>query len=89
MSAKIKGRGKLVPALATGVEYTVEFGIEEPPKAPQYGRGAKPTAWAECTVRPDHARVFPDGHYFLHAEDGRVLQLKAIGGKWHCLALAA
>jgi hypothetical protein len=86
---KLKGRGRLVPAQATGIEYKVEFGIDAAPETLQYGRGLKPTTWAKCSIHPVHARVFPDGHYFLHADDGRVHQLKAEGGKWHCLALAA
>ena len=89
MTEKVKGRGRLVPAQATGVEYKVEFGIDMVPETSQYGRGLKPTRWAKCSVRSAHAQVFPDGTYFLHADDGRVHQLKAIGGKWHCLALAA
>lgn len=89
MSEKVKGRGRLVPAQATGVEYKVEFGIDIVPETSQYGRGLKPTRWAKCSVRSAHAQRFPDGTYFLHADDGRVHQLKAIGGKWHCLALAA
>ncbi len=28
----------------------------------------------------------PDGTYFLHADDGRVHQLKSTSGEWECLA---
>jgi len=85
---ELKGRGRLVPAQATGIEYPVEFGIKTPPAAPHYGRVSQPTQWAKCVVRPDQKRAFPDGHYFLHTDEGRVHQLKVIGGVWHCLALA-
>jgi hypothetical protein len=86
---KLKGRGRLFPAQATGIEYPVEFGINSAPSAPQYGRVAQTTRWAKCSIRPIHGGVFPDGTYFLHTDEGRVHQLKVIGGVWHCLALAA
>lgn len=86
---KLKGRGRLCPAQATGIEYSVEFGINSAPSAPQYGRVAPTSRWAKCSIRPIHGGVFPDGTYFLHTDEGRVHQLKVIGGVWHCLALAA
>jgi hypothetical protein len=84
----LKGRGRLVPAQATGIEYPVEFGIKSPPPGPQYGRVVKPTRWAKCFIRTAQKRIFSDGHYFLHTDEGRVHHLKLIGGVWHCLALA-
>jgi len=85
---ELKGRGRLVPAQATGIEYPVEFGMSAPPAAPQHGRASKPTQWAKCLIRSSQKRIFPDGHYFLRTDEGRVHQLKVIGGVWHCLALA-
>jgi len=29
--------------------------------------------------------MIPDGTYFLHSEDGRVLQVKSTGGQWQFL----
>ncbi|HXW17181.1 MAG TPA: hypothetical protein VEJ39_02685 [Candidatus Acidoferrales bacterium] len=88
-SSDLSGRGLLVPALATGIEYPVAFALKSAPAGPQYGRVQKPTRWAKCSIRTAQKRAFPDGHYFLHTPDGRVHQLKVIGGVWHCLALAA
>jgi len=85
---ELKGRGRLIPAQATGIEYWVRFGITSPPAGPQHGRGARPTRWARCFIRPAQKKVFPDGHYFLRTDAGRVHQLKVIHGVWHCLALA-
>jgi len=85
---ELKGRGRLIPAQATGIEYSVRFGIKSPPAGPQHGRGSKPTRWARCFIRPAQKKVFPDGHYFLRTDEGRVHQLKVIDGVWHCLALA-
>jgi hypothetical protein len=87
-NSKLVGSGRLVPAQATGIEYTVKFEIKVPPAGPQYGRVVKPTRWAKCLVRTAQMRLFSDGNYFLHTDEGRVLQLKMIGGMWHCLALA-
>lgn len=85
---ELKGRGRLVPAIATGIEYEVEFGLKSPPAAPQHGRAAKPTRWAKCRIRSLQNRTFLDGFYFLRTQEGRVHQLKVIDGVWHCLALA-
>ena len=85
---ELSGRGRLVPSIATGIEYQVEFGLNSPPAAPQHGRAAKPTRWAKCRIHSLQNRTFLDGFYFLRTEEGRVHQLKVIGGIWHCLALA-
>ena len=85
---ELEGRGRLVPAQATGIEYPVEFEIKSPPAAPRHGRVSQPTRWAKCFVRSAQKKVFPDGHYFLRTDEGRVHQLRVIGGVWHCLALA-
>jgi len=85
---ELSGRGRLVPAIATGIEYPVEFGLNSPPVAPQHGRAAKPTRWAKCRIQSLQDRTFLDGFYFLRTEEGRVHQLKVINGVWHCLALA-
>jgi hypothetical protein len=85
---QLKGRGRLIPALATGIEYPVEFGITPPPGAPKHGRASIPTRWAKCRIRPAQKRLFADGFYFLRTDEGRVHQLRVIGGVWHCLALA-
>lgn len=85
---ELSGRGRLVPAIGTGIEYPVEFGLNSPPVAPQQGRAAKPTRWAKCRIQSLQNRTFLDGFYFLRTEEGRVHQLKVINGVWHCLALA-
>jgi hypothetical protein len=85
---ELSGRGRLVPAIATGIEYAVEFGLKSPPAMPQHGRAAKPTCWAKCRIYSLQNRTFLDGFYFLRTEEGRVHQLKVIKGVWHCLALA-
>jgi hypothetical protein len=87
MTRKLNGRGRLVPALATGVTYKVRYGMvvanESAPK------GKAPLAWINCSVRLPHPGQLPDGSYFLYTEEGKVHQLKSIAGKWRCLALAA
>ena len=85
---ELDGRGRLVPAIATGIEYPVEFGLKLPPAAPQHGRAARPIRWAKCRIHSIQNRTFLDGFYFLRTEEGRVHQLKVINGVWHCLALA-
>lgn len=85
---ELSGHGRLVPAIATGIEYPVEFGLKSPPAAPQHGRAAKPTRWTKCSIHSLQSRTFLDGFYFLRTEEGRVHQLKVINGVWHCLALA-
>jgi hypothetical protein len=86
---KIQGRGRLVPARATGVQYEVRYGIHAVGEMRQHGRGLSPMRWEKCSLRPASAQRIPDGEYFLHAEDGRVHQLKSVDGKWHFLAVAA
>lgn len=85
---ELNGHGRLVPAIATGIEYPVEFGLKSPPVAPQHGRAAKPTRWAKCSIHSLQNRTFLDGFYFLRTDEGRVHQLKVIKGVWHCLAFA-
>lgn len=89
LAGELSGRGLLVPAQATGIEYPVAFALKSQPAGPQYGRVLKPTRWAKCSIRTERKRAFPDGNYFLHTAEGRVHQLKVIDGVWHCLAVAA
>jgi hypothetical protein len=90
MSAKkLTGRGRLVPTRPTGVEYEVQFGIHIVGELRQHGRGLRPTRWEKCQLRSAHAQRIPDGTYFLHADDGRVHQLKSVDGHWEYLAIAA
>lgn len=86
---KIKGKGRLVPTRATGVQYEVHYGIEVSGEREQHGRGMRPTVWTKCSLKPSAASRIPDGTYFLHADDGRVLQLRSVHGTWHCLTVAA
>jgi hypothetical protein len=66
----------------------VRYGIQLVGDTFQHGRGACLMQWTKCSVHfPDAGRV-PDGSYFLYTEEGRVHQLKSIGGKWQCLAMA-
>ena len=86
---KIKGKGRLVPARPTGITYQVRYGIQVVEDVPQHGRGMRATQWAKCSVQfPDSGRV-PDGTYFLYTDEGKVLQLRSVDGKWHSLAVAA
>jgi len=87
---KLKGEGRLVPTRATGVEYRVQYGIELVPEVRQHGvsQGPAKSRWTRCSVKSTHARQIPDGTYFLHADEGRVHQLKAKDGKWEYLAAA-
>jgi hypothetical protein len=86
----LKGQGRLVPTRPTGVEYRVEYGIELVPEVRQHGvtPPAARAKWTRCKVRSAHARQIPDGTYFLHADEGRVHQLKSKDGKWEYLAAA-
>ena len=86
---KLKGRGRLVPTHATGIAYQVRYGIPVGGELSQYGRGERPMQWTKCSVHFSHAGLFPDGSYFLYTDEGKVLQVKSIDGKWHCLAMAA
>jgi hypothetical protein len=38
-------------------------------------------------LRAAHHHPIPDGSYFLHADDGRVHQLKSVDGQWQYLAI--
>lgn len=91
MSAdKETGRGRLVPTRPTGVQYQVEYTIKFPIEVRQHGRAPAATTsrWTKCSVRSAHAHFIPDGTYFLHADDGRVHQLKSRDGEWEYLAAA-
>jgi hypothetical protein len=90
MNEKLKGEGRLVPTRPTGVEYRVVYGIELVPEVRQHGvpPAAQRARWAKCQVKSQHARQIPDGTYFLHADEGRVHQLKSKDGKWEYLAAA-
>jgi len=84
------GRGRLVPTRPTGVQYQVEYVIKIPVEVRQHGRApaATTTKWTKCSVRSSHAHFIPDGTYFLHADDGRVHQMKSTSGEWEFLAAA-
>jgi hypothetical protein len=87
-SEKLKSRGRLVPTQPTGVQYQVDYVIRITTEVRQHGRSSTTTTrtrWAKCSVRSAHAHMIPDGTYFLHADDGRVLQLKSAAGEWHFL----
>jgi hypothetical protein len=90
MSKKnLNGSGRLVPTRPTGVEYKVHYGIHLVAELRQHGRGLRPTRWEKCSLRSASAQRIPDGSYFLHADDGRVHQLKSVDGQWQYLAVAA
>jgi hypothetical protein len=85
---KLKSRGRLVPTQPTGVQYQVEYVINITTEVRQHGRSSTTTTrtrWAKCSVKSPNAHMIPDGTYFLHSEDGRVLQLKSTGGQWQFL----
>jgi hypothetical protein len=85
---KLKSRGRLVPTQPTGVQYQVEYVIKITTEVRQHGRSSTTTTrtrWAKCSVKSPSAHMIPDGTYFLHSEDGRVLQLKSTGGQWQFL----
>src|ERR1700678_3575676 len=87
---QLKGNGRLVPTRLTGVEYKVKYGIELSEEAREHGGGwgaARGGRWTRCSVRAAHHHPIPDGSYFLHADDGRVHQLKAVNGEWSYLAV--
>jgi hypothetical protein len=85
---KLKGRGRLVPTLATGVEYQVDYEIHFPILDRQPGKRLPPNHMgsSKCRVRSTHNHSIPDGPYFLHVDVGQIHQLKSIAGKWHYLA---
>src|ERR1700675_1591739 len=85
---KVSGSGRLVPTRPTGLQYEVQYGMYVLAEIRPHGQGGlQPTRWAKCTLRSAHAQRIPDGSYFLHAEDGRVHQLKSADGEWSYLAL--
>jgi len=86
---KITGGGRLVPTRPTGVEYRVVYAIDHVGELRQHGRGLRPTRWAKCSLKPARAQRIPDGSYFLHADDGRVHQLRSEAGRWQYLEVAA
>jgi hypothetical protein len=88
-SKRQKGRGRLVPTHVTGVTYQVRYGIPVLGDPAQHGRERRAMQWTKCSVRSPHGGLFPDGHYFLYTDEGKVIQLKSIKGKWQCLATAA
>ncbi|MGB0034424.1 MAG: hypothetical protein WBP79_03005 [Candidatus Acidiferrales bacterium] len=79
----------MVPTRPTGVVYQVQYGIHVVGELKQHGRGPRPTRWEKCSLRSASAQRIPDGSYFLHADDGRVHQLKSVDGRWQFLAVAA
>jgi hypothetical protein len=86
---KESGRGRLVPTRLTGVQYRVEYSIDVPTEIRQHGRApAVSTRWTKCSIRSSQAQFIPDGTYFLHADDGRVHQLKSTDGEWEFLTAA-
>jgi hypothetical protein len=85
---KRQGSGRLVPTRPTGVEYRVQYGMQIVPEPKQHGRGAPALQWTKCSVRSVHAHRIPQGHYFLHADEGGVYQVKFTGDTWEYLAAA-
>lgn len=84
-----KGRGRLVPALPTGIAYQVDYGIQFTPEIRRHGRSsqqAASTRWTKCSVRSAHVQAIPSGKYFLYTEEGKIYQVKSVDGKWHYLA---
>jgi hypothetical protein len=45
--------------------------------------------WTSCSVQFSLGGRLPDGSYFLYTDEGKVHQLRSVGGKWHFLAIAA
>jgi hypothetical protein len=88
---KLKGRGRLVPTRPTGLEYEVEYGIRVTVEIRAHGSSAPVTSshWEKCEIRSPHRHSIPDGSYFLHPSEGRLHQLKSVGGKWQRLAVAS
>ena len=85
---KLKGRGRLVPTMATGLEYQVDYEIHFPVPDQKLGRKLTPNhaSSSKCRVRSAHDHRIPDGPYFLHVDVGQIHQLKSIDGRWHYLA---
>jgi hypothetical protein len=78
-----------VPTRPTGIAYRVRHGIEHVGDVPSYSRRMDPTRWTTCSVRLVEGGTIPNGSYFLYTDEGKVLQLRSIEGKWQYLAVAA
>jgi hypothetical protein len=80
---KLKGRGRLVPTLATGLEYQVNYEIHFPILEREPMRRLTPNHMcsSRCFVRSAHHHRIPDGPYFLHVDVGQVHQVQSIAGK--------
>ena len=89
MSKKLNKCGRLVPTRPTGIEYQVRHAILVVGEERQHGKGMRPTRWVKCVLQPEHVQRIPEGSYFLHSDDGKIHQLRSIGGEWHYLAVAA
>jgi len=89
LARQLHGRGRLVPTRPTGIGYEVRHGIELAGHVTSYGRGMKSARWTTCSVRLLQTGSLPNGSYFLYTEEGKVLQLRSIDGKWQYLAVAA
>lgn len=85
---KRNGSGRLVPTRPTGVEYRVKYGMQIVDEGNKHGRVLGPARWMRCSVRSMNAHRIPTGEYFLHADEGGVLQLKFTGTVWQYLAAA-
>ena len=85
---KLKGRGRLVPTLATGIEYQVNYEIYFPILDREPGRSLTPhhTCATKCRVQSPYNHLIPDGRYFLDAGVDQIHQLKSINRKWQYLA---
>ena len=85
---KMKGRGQLVPTLATGIEYQVDYEIHFPILEREPGRHPTPnhTCATKCRVQSAHDHMIPDGRYFLHVGEGQIHQVMSAGCRWHYLA---
>jgi hypothetical protein len=86
---RLQGRGRLVPTRPTGIAYRVQHGVRVAENVSQYGRPLGAARWTRCSIRLENVGRIPDGNYFLYTDEGKVLQLRSIDGKWHYLAVAA
>jgi hypothetical protein len=86
---ELQKRGRLVPMRPTGIGYQVRHGIEFARQVPSYKKRLHSTRWTSCSVRLLDAGSIPNGTYFLYTDEGKVLQLRSIDGKWQYLAEAA
>ena len=85
---KRKHRGRLVPILAAGIEYPVNYEIYFPILDQKPARILTPnhTCATKCRMQSAHHHLIPDGRYFLQAGVDQIHQLKSIDRKWHYLA---